>query len=989
MRKSRQKRSTKNEGEKSHVRRSQRPKKMTEPDHVLFFDTETTIDELQNLLFGCWRYCRVDIDGLHVVDEGLFYQDDLATTNPEGLEELRCYVATHRANTERERPLTLLSRAEFVEKVFYRAGYQGRARIVGFNLPFDISRLAVAVDEGRGKNFGGFSFILWPGAPGSGYKERIHRPRVHVKSLDTKGAFISFGKPVGVDDDDLIPEASPDGRPDSRYAWRGRFVDLATLAFSLTGTPYSLDGACKAFGVEGKVASGGHGKITEQYIDYCRQDVTSTQNLYEALMTEFRLHPIDLAPEKAFSPASISKAYLSTMGITPLLDRHPDFPPTVLGYAMSAFFGGRAECRIRHVPVPVALVDFTSMYPTVDTLMDLHQFQIAERIEIDDATSDVRELLDTVTLDDCFDPELWRSFVGFVLVLPNKDVLPVRAPFNAQSFNIAVTPLTSDEPLWYSIADCVASALITGKTPQVIRAVRLVARGNNSRLRSVKVRGTLDVDPSLMDPMAAMTEERQRVKRDESLSDIDRGRLALAIKIIVNAGSYGIYSEFNARERRAGEQTPVLVHGRRDPFDDRVAAPEDPGQYCFPPFASCITGAARLMLALLERCVTDLGGTWVFCDTDSMAIVASDVGGLVACPGGSEVRDDGTKAVRALPLDVIQRIRDRFNALNPFDPVAVPDILKLEHTAKCLAISVKRYALYHLDGNAQPVFLKEHAPSENGLGHFLNPADPGSTNKDWVKDLWRIVIAHAYGREIVLPTWIHRPTVVRTTVSSTPVHRAFRHVNRDASYADQVKPFNFMLSAAGAKPPAGKPIGTSFRLVAPYDLDARTWEDLSWIDVHERSAGPYEITTRDGRPGLARVDTFADVVAKYETHPESKSLGLDGQPCARLTVGLLQRRPVTVGKIVLIGKEANRLEERSSGELTVNDLDERLTIYDDDDEWTRFTVPRLRELGAKKVAEAVGVSERRARDWLKGRAIPHAKMMKALIEFVMKSQASS
>ena len=37
-----------------------------------------------------------------------------------------------------------------------------------------------------------------------------------------------------------------------------------------------------------------------------------------------------------------------------------------------------------------------------------------------------------------------------------------------------------------------------------------------------------------------------------------------------------------------------------------------------------------------------------------------------------------------------------------------------------------------------------------------------------------------------------------------------------------------------------------------------------------RRPGGIPITTRDGRPGMARVDTFADVLAKYETHPESK-----------------------------------------------------------------------------------------------------------------------
>ena len=66
---------------------------------------------------------------------------------------------------------------------------------------------------------------------------------------------------------------------------------------------------------------------------------------------------------------------------------------------------------------------------------------------------------------------------------------------------------------------------------------------------------------------------------------------------------------------------------------------------------------------------------------------------------------------------------------------------------------------------------------------------------------------------------------------------------------------------------------------------------------------------------MARVDTFADVLAKYETHPEAKSLGPNWEPCGRGTVGLLRRRPVTVGTIILIRKESNRLEERSRGEL--------------------------------------------------------------------------
>lgn len=122
---------------------------------------------------------------------------------------------------------------------------------------------------------------------------------------------------------------------------------------------------------------------------------------------------------------------------------------------------------------------------------------------------------------------------------------------------------------------------------------------------------------------------------------------------------------------------------------------------------------------------------------------------------------------------------------------------------------------------------------------------------------------------------------------------------------------------------------------------------------------------------MARVNTFRDVLAKYESHPEVKSLGPEGRPCDRATVGLPQRRPVRVGTITLIGKESNRLEEREAGELTREEVDQWLTTYEDDDEWYRILVPRLRELGAEHVATSTRMSERRVRDIISGKALPH------------------
>jgi hypothetical protein len=100
------------------------------------------------------------------------------------------------------------------------------------------------------------------------------------------------------------------------------------------------------------------------------------------LLEEYDKHDIELQETKAYSPASIGKAYLRRMGIKPILQRQPDFPKTHLGHAQSAFFGGRTSAHIRRVPVPVVYTDFRSMYPTVNSLMDLWRFVTAREIQV-------------------------------------------------------------------------------------------------------------------------------------------------------------------------------------------------------------------------------------------------------------------------------------------------------------------------------------------------------------------------------------------------------------------------------------------------------------------------------------------------------------------------------------------------------------------------------------------------------------------------------
>ena len=105
------------------------------------------------------------------------------------------------------------SRREFVDRVFWPIAYKARAQVVGFNLPFDLSRLATAHTYGKRSMKGGFSFTF-----------ADKRPNIRVKHLSQRAAFINFAG-----------KGSADVSPD-----RGFFVDVKTLAASLLGQSHSV-----------------------------------------------------------------------------------------------------------------------------------------------------------------------------------------------------------------------------------------------------------------------------------------------------------------------------------------------------------------------------------------------------------------------------------------------------------------------------------------------------------------------------------------------------------------------------------------------------------------------------------------------------------------------------------------------------------------------------------------------------------------------------
>jgi hypothetical protein len=261
---------------------------------------------------------------------------------------------------------------------------------------------------------------------------------------------------------------------------------------------------------------------------------------------------------------------------------------------MSAYYGGRAECRIRRVPVPVVYVDFLSMYPTVNALMGLWEHVTAARIGPVDATDHICALVERITVGNVLDPALWRELPALAQIKPAGDVLPVRARYgNTRSWGIGSNPLYSDESLWFALADVIDSKLITGRAPEIIRAIRFVPARRQRGLKPVKLRGEVEIDPRADDLFRVAIEQRRR----PDLPGGKNGPLGRFLKTFANGASYGIYAEMVRRELPAGQRQEVTVHGAGDePFPASVAAPERPGALAFAPIAATITAAARLML---------------------------------------------------------------------------------------------------------------------------------------------------------------------------------------------------------------------------------------------------------------------------------------------------------------------------------------------------------------------------------------------------------
>ena len=390
-----------------------------------------------------------------------------------------------------------------------------------------------------------------------------------------------------------------------------------------------------------------------------------------------------------------------------------------------------------------------------------------------------------------------------------------------------------------------------------------------------------------------------------------------ALKIIANSGAYGLFVQLDEHIER--QPVSLDVYSGDHYHKQQARELETPGPWYFPPLASLITAGGRLLLAMAEQSVIDAGGTWLFCDTDSIAVVASPKGDKVRGAFSEEhdelaIQDGLIDRREFAPVPVlshatVKKISARFASLNPYNFPGT--ILKIEdvnyensdsrqplRTVQGLAISAKRYCLFTgTRGTVKIVDAKAH-----GIGYLMPPKrrSDESNEKDWIEEFWECVLQNeGISNSGLSPEWLDRPAMMKIPVSSPAVLGRLKNF---------VKPYDFVLAPIvndiDLDEQAEKPI-----LITRFTKKSQDWLHAMYYNV--RTVKTCRVTLGKSKSAsVVPVKSYRQILNAYVNNPESKFLGPGGNRCNLYTRGILQRDHVVAGQHRYCGKEFKRKLEQ-------------------------------------------------------------------------------
>lgn len=910
----------------------------------LVFDSETFTDAAQQLRVGTYQL----LEGNMVHEEGFFYDPQSLTA--EELSLLESYAESH--------DKTIRTLEEFIREIFFGV-FEVGGTFLGFNMGFDFSRLAASHTLARGNMQGGFSFIFSLG-------EDSRQPAIRVKHLNAKASMFRLT---------VRPGRSPEKRNQEKGVeiphYRGYFVDLKSLAAALLGRTDSLASLTDFLDTKHKkVETDEHGRtLTRQYLKYALNDVQATWECFEILRSKYdNLNLSQTLISQISSEAGLGKANLKEMGVKPWRSLPQAFSLERIGIILGTYGGGRSEVNLRRTIAQTLYCDFLSTYPSTCVLMGIWQFVIAQMIECRDddaATEEVRHFLDKVSLEDFQKPETWQKLHAIVLVQAEGDLLPVRAPYGGErTLTLGLNYLTSHQPLWITLADCCEAKILTGKTPKVLKAIMFRPNGRQRGLKSILLAGNpaYPIDPKKDDFYKRLIDLRNEIKKSKDKAEKD-GNQELAfkldaeqknLKIVANSAAYGIFLELNVT--RYEKKRKVICYGSEgEGFPTWVHNIEEPGRYFHPLLGTWITAGARLLLALAQRLCEESDLTWIFADTDSLAITPKQEMTFEAF------------------IQKVEKVREWFAPLNPYSKKE--SLLKLEDVNFKLengkitsdleplfafAVSAKRTALFNIDGQGCPIIRKASA---HALGHLLRPykekeapktiLPPAVKVKDkigverWQYDLWyRILEAalegHSHQVKLDDLPGFKKFAVSQYAATTPKLLSWFDKYNEGKPHREQVRPFGFLLSFFADK----KKISTEEEPSENTEGKSESFDDFP------RPVAPFNKDTQaaaekcfDRETGKAIpnavLKTYREVLSQYHLHPEKKFLNGNF-----LDSGFTQHRHILETGREYIGKEANRWEER-------------LYTGEDPEEQIHYgTSPFSQETAGKEILEGSSTSHR-------------------------------
>jgi hypothetical protein len=798
-------------------------------------------------LFGLGAYEVVS--GPSVLSAGVIVADDLGAKQRAVLKRWsRDHCIETPSGRRRWRVVTL---SEFFDPrtgPFVQNAYSGAGWVIGADLGRIFGLAAEHAGTRLGKNADAFQVWL-PGwgkehERGRWMRGSPHRPPLWIEARRV-GWRVAFG-----------PSAKQCGKYVDGRQWRGAFLDVLSLAYALDADRgASFSEHRENFGLsplELPVAvaldKSGVAAVTDAVVAVHELVVALDENAARWFTTSLdraeERGRLDLA--RTVSPGGIAAQIPLRCAVTAPITT---FDQSDREHRASAetVHGGRcdADARLLGIPFEAATADVSSCFPLDANRIGWWDLLCADRIGRRKVTAPLRRFCERLAKDPylALDPQVWRVFgCCLVEIVPDGETLPIEVEDERRpDGRLETVPVSSpDRPLFYMALDVIASAVISGRAPEIRSATAYVPHGRQSGLRR-----RLPVLPGLVldiheDPVVAVVGRRTKAKADGDLA------LARELRVLVNSLAFGNLARFDERLHKAGR---------------RWVTGEKPGPLNCLPLASSVTAGSHLLLAVLDRLVRDRGWIVAYRDTDSSIIPASPDGGdLVLCDGS---------VVHELSHAEVDEVLGAFDALSPAPdwPVWKSERGTPEKPLRALVFGPKR----HVEMIGDEIVEL----TEAGLGGVY--ADPPAMRGRTAKDYRRWSVA-AVRREVeLISTREHDPETLRPeapwdTGSALPFPALQRFEVRHPVQLRSVptdlgaQPGTRFLRVSGSELAAP---GRTFVALDPGG-DLADWQRFAWFDTQtgERMRLSTDFADIDSQV----VETLDGRAVRYADKPRSEPI---------------------------------------------------------------------------------------------------------------------